>query len=227
MRDERGFEAALEGAEEGAVAELFAAVRTLARDPQEGTAARHVTMITAELAGASTPTERSLSRVVSFSARFAAGGVAGFMSLTGLAYAGVDLPGTAAETAIESVLGVELPNQAEEHQNPPSDPGRASSAPSSGSEDKGRSSDAPRADGDNRGRGEAKGKDVDRPRGRDGTPGNDRGKGRGRSGVAPAENSKKDGNGGRSSEAPGVTGETPDRSDQTPRGNAKGKQGSG
>jgi hypothetical protein len=32
-----------------------------------------------------------------------------------LAFAGVDLPGTAAETAFQKVLGVDLPNQAEEH----------------------------------------------------------------------------------------------------------------
>lgn len=32
-----------------------------------------------------------------------------------LAFAGVDLPGTAAETAVETMLGVDLPNQAQQH----------------------------------------------------------------------------------------------------------------
>ena len=44
----------------------------------------------------------------------AAATVAASLSMVGLAYAGVDLPGSAAEEAIESVLGVELPNQGDE-----------------------------------------------------------------------------------------------------------------
>lgn len=43
--------------------------------------------------------------------KVAAGAVAASLSTFGLAYAGVDLPGTAAEEAFEAVLGVELPNQ--------------------------------------------------------------------------------------------------------------------
>jgi hypothetical protein len=42
------------------------------------------------------------------------------LSMAGLAYAGVDLPGTAAEKAVENVLRVELPNQGR-----PEDPGKS------------------------------------------------------------------------------------------------------
>jgi hypothetical protein len=52
-------------------------------------------------------------RTVRWAAKVAAT-AAGMVVLTaGLALAGVDLPGTAAETAFQKVLGVELPNQAE------------------------------------------------------------------------------------------------------------------
>jgi hypothetical protein len=50
---------------------------------------------------------RSLS--VAFKLSVALG--AGTLSMAGLAYAGIDLPGNAAEKAVEKVLGVELPNQ--------------------------------------------------------------------------------------------------------------------
>ncbi len=43
--------------------------------------------------------------------KLAAGVAAAMLSTVGLAYAGVDLPGQAAEKALDSVLGVELPNQ--------------------------------------------------------------------------------------------------------------------
>ena len=43
----------------------------------------------------------------------AVGVLAVSLSTVGMAYAGVDLPGTAAERAIEAVTGVDLPNQAE------------------------------------------------------------------------------------------------------------------
>ena len=46
--------------------------------------------------------------------RAAAGSVAASLSMFGLAYAGVDLPGQAAEQALEAVTGVELPNQGPE-----------------------------------------------------------------------------------------------------------------
>lgn len=45
--------------------------------------------------------------------RGAAATVAASLSMIGLAYAGVDLPGQAAEQALEAVTGLELPNQAE------------------------------------------------------------------------------------------------------------------
>ena len=44
-------------------------------------------------------------------AKAAAGVMAASMSMIGLAYAGVDLPGQAAERALEAVSGLELPNQ--------------------------------------------------------------------------------------------------------------------
>lgn len=50
-------------------------------------------------------------RTRSFAVKLVAATITGGLSLTGLAYAGVDLPGSAAQDAIESVLGVELPNQ--------------------------------------------------------------------------------------------------------------------
>lgn len=46
-----------------------------------------------------------------FALKAFAGTIAASTSMMGLAYAGVDLPGQAAERAIEAVTGVELPNQ--------------------------------------------------------------------------------------------------------------------
>jgi hypothetical protein len=54
---------------------------------------------------------RAVRRSWSMTLKVAAGAMAASLSLVGLAYAQVDLPGTAAENAIEAVLGVELPNQ--------------------------------------------------------------------------------------------------------------------
>lgn len=233
MKDDQAFERALDGSQPGPVADLFASMRDQKELPGETTVDRHLAMMSAELsAGTSqavtSPPGRWRHRLA-FSARFAAGGAAGFMSLAGLAYAGVDLPGTAAERAIESVLGVELPNQAEAHQNPPADPGSGSASPR---DDKGRSEEAPRGRENNRGRGKATGKDADRPRGKDRAPGRRSDKERGRSSDAPAGKATgKGGDRGRSSEAPGISSDKPDgasrRSDQAPSGNAKGKQGSG
>ena len=53
--------------------------------------------------------ERTMSTVL----KGAAGVLAASMSMMGLAYAGVDLPGEAAANAIEAVTGVDLPNQSE------------------------------------------------------------------------------------------------------------------
>lgn len=233
MKDDQAFERALDGSQPGPVADLFASMRAQEEMPEETTVVRHLALISAELShgnseSVTSPTGRWRHRLA-FTARFAAGGVAGFMSLAGLAYAGVDLPGTAAERAIESVLGVELPNQAAERQSPPADPGSRSASPHG---DKGRSEEAPRGKEENRGRGEAEGKDADRPRGKDRAPGSRSDKVRGRSSDVPA--GKASGRGddrGRSSEAARISSEKSDgangRSDQAPSGNAKGKQGSG
>ncbi|MQA98808.1 MAG: hypothetical protein GEU78_00710 [Actinobacteria bacterium] len=53
-----------------------------------------------------------LDRTRSMALRGAAVVVAASLSMIGLAYAGVDLPGQAAEAALEKVTGLELPNQA-------------------------------------------------------------------------------------------------------------------
>lgn len=233
MKDDQAFERALQESEPGPLGDLFASMRALPQTPDETTVARHLTRVTAELsAGSSEKVPSSTGQWrhrVAFAARFAAGGAAGFMSLAGLAYAGVDLPGTAAERAIERVLGVELPNQAAERQNPPADPGAPSASPRG---DKGRSEEAPRGKDENRGRGKAKGKDADRPRGKDRAPGRRSAGDRGRSSDAPEGKAiGKDGDRGRSSDAPGVSSDDPDgahgSSDQAPSGNAKGKQSSG
>lgn len=52
-----------------------------------------------------------MDRTISAVLKGAAGVLAASMSMMGLAYAGVDLPGQAAANAIEAVTGVELPNQ--------------------------------------------------------------------------------------------------------------------
>jgi hypothetical protein len=52
-----------------------------------------------------------LDRTRSIALRGAAAVVAASLSMIGLAYAGVDLPGQASETALEKVTGLELPNQ--------------------------------------------------------------------------------------------------------------------
>jgi hypothetical protein len=50
-----------------------------------------------------------MSKAKSFAAKLAATSVGATVATAGLAYAGIDLPGTAAEKAFEKVLGVELP----------------------------------------------------------------------------------------------------------------------
>jgi hypothetical protein len=52
-----------------------------------------------------------LDRTRSIALRGAAAVAAASLSMIGLAYAGVDLPGQASETALEKVTGLELPNQ--------------------------------------------------------------------------------------------------------------------
>lgn len=107
----------------------------LARSPEEAVEARHVAALAAaggSLAGrgeATAETERSAwapagraagaprrrapmrFRVVRWTVKVAPAAV-GLVALTGgLARAGVDLPGTAAETAFQGVFGIELPSQ--------------------------------------------------------------------------------------------------------------------
>jgi hypothetical protein len=50
-------------------------------------------------------------RVMSLTVKLAAATIAASLSMVGLAFAGVDLPGTAAAEALEAVTGLELPNQ--------------------------------------------------------------------------------------------------------------------
>ena len=57
---------------------------------------------------------RVMDRMVSIALKGLAGTVAASMSMFGLAYAGVDLPGKATERALEAVTGMELPNQSSE-----------------------------------------------------------------------------------------------------------------
>ncbi len=58
-----------------------------------------------------TPRRSPWRRAASLAVKTAAASLSASLSMIGLAYAGVDLPGTAAERAVEAVLGVELPNQ--------------------------------------------------------------------------------------------------------------------
>jgi len=54
-----------------------------------------------------------MDRTISTVLKAGAGVLAASMSMMGLAYAGVDLPGQAAANAIEAVTGVDLPNQSD------------------------------------------------------------------------------------------------------------------
>ncbi|MGH2747629.1 MAG: hypothetical protein ACRDKB_06865 [Actinomycetota bacterium] len=65
---------------------------------------------------AAPPRRRSImsNRFVSLIAKAAATAVAAMILVAGLAFAGVDLPGDAAEEAFDAVLGVELPNQGDD-----------------------------------------------------------------------------------------------------------------
>ncbi|HYI44437.1 MAG TPA: hypothetical protein VE174_03110 [Actinomycetota bacterium] len=100
---------------------LATARRSLVRGPDEATEAAH---LAAMVAAASTPEQEAsgpseiwrkvVDRTRAFALKTAAGATALVMGTMGLAYAGVDLPGTASEKAFESVLGVELPNQTTE-----------------------------------------------------------------------------------------------------------------
>jgi hypothetical protein len=120
------------------VASLLTEARsTFATAPDAATRARHIAAISEAsqlLAENGNPAVRSVSkahgpvgaqvselpkwrrvmdRTVSVALKALAGTVAASLSMVGLAYAGVDLPGRAAEQAFEAVTGVELPNQGE------------------------------------------------------------------------------------------------------------------
>lgn len=109
------------------VASFMLEVRsTLSGGPSDDIAGAHVAAMVVE--SKKVPTTRPLSatqeapagptrwrkvmdRTISTALKGAAGLLAASMSMMGLAYAGVDLPGQAAAQALESVTGVELPNQ--------------------------------------------------------------------------------------------------------------------
>ena len=106
---------------------LHAARASWLQAPDEASRARHLAALAeaiearretqppAELGTERRPNwRRVIVRSRSFVLRLAAATMAGGLSLTGLAYAGVNLPGSAAEQALENVLGVELPNQGDE-----------------------------------------------------------------------------------------------------------------
>lgn len=103
---------------------------TLSDGPSDATAREHLSGIVAE--ARKSPTTRPLpanqdvfpagpttwrkvmDRMIATLAKGAAGVLAASMSMMGLAYAGVDLPGQSAERALEAVTGVSLPNQGDE-----------------------------------------------------------------------------------------------------------------
>jgi hypothetical protein len=106
---------------------LTDAAESLSTPPSGRIQARHLALLTEAAGPGSHPDRRSttpvrlahpaerMSPVVRRSVRWAATVVTAAASLVllsgGLALAGVDLPGTAAETAFEKILGVNLPNQ--------------------------------------------------------------------------------------------------------------------
>jgi hypothetical protein len=107
---------------------LGAARTALIQAPSEVARRRHLAVVleaardlsSAEQTRAPAPVHAPLSlwrkvmrRSLSVALRLSVALGAATMSTAGLAYAGVDLPGTAAEKAVERVLGVELPNQAQ------------------------------------------------------------------------------------------------------------------
>ena len=89
----------------------------LVTPPAPETSRRHLALI-AEVARPVTPAfelaeprEGLIHIARKVALRLGLGSLSAFLSIGGLAYAGVELPGTAAERAFEAVTGVELPNQ--------------------------------------------------------------------------------------------------------------------
>jgi hypothetical protein len=131
---------------------LADAVETLARSPRGGIQATHLSLLagairtsSAGLRGESSgpaaaappiaqPTERRRlmrSPVARWSAKVVVVAATLVATTAALALAGVDLPGTAAETAFQKVLGVELPNQGQDAVDPAQLPEGASDTASS------------------------------------------------------------------------------------------------
>jgi hypothetical protein len=122
-------------AERDELAELLASAKqSLLRDPDESTAVIHLTAIARAVAEENTRQttpvtvplatwRKVMARTTSFALKLGAAATALFAGTVGLAYAGVDLPGTAAERAVERTLGVELPNQATEDHGKPDNEG--------------------------------------------------------------------------------------------------------
>src|SRR5918992_3356461 len=113
---------------------LIAVKRSLLRNSAESTAAAHLAAIARaveeEKALQTTPAtvplvawRKVMARTTSFALKLSAPATALFAGTVGLAYAGVDLPGTAAERAVERILGIELPNQATEDHGKPATAG--------------------------------------------------------------------------------------------------------
>ena len=115
---------------------LVGATQALSRSPRKDVEARHLAHMSAALrprsdeavSGAPAPTRtgapiarsterRGLMRLrtVRWAAKVGLATASIVLITAALAWAGADLPGTAAETAFQKVLGVDLPNQAEEH----------------------------------------------------------------------------------------------------------------
>jgi hypothetical protein len=114
---------------------LTSAAEALARPPRSDVEAGHLALLAEEarlrsqevlasVPAATTeapiagPTERRglmRLRTVRWAVRVGVATASIVLMTAALAFAGVDLPGTAAETAFQKVLGVDLPNQAEEH----------------------------------------------------------------------------------------------------------------
>jgi hypothetical protein len=115
---------------------LADATQALSRPPRNDVEAGHLALIaeavrppsekalapTPAATRTGTPMARSTERrgpmrlrTVRWAVKVAVATASVVLTTAALAFAGVDLPGTAAETAFQKVLGVDLPNQAEEH----------------------------------------------------------------------------------------------------------------
>jgi hypothetical protein len=108
---------------------LSSATQALARPPRNDVEAEHLALLSEAVRArsdtpntAATPTEMGATRsparrgfmrlrTVRWAARVGLAAAGVVLMTAALAFAGVDLPGTAAETAFQKVLGVDLPNQ--------------------------------------------------------------------------------------------------------------------